>query len=98
MTATFLAAASPLPATRRKLVAVKAAAAGLPAAVAGAGEVERSGRRNAMLAVAASAICAVGSAPGIAAAVEEPKPGSPEAKKKYAPVCVTMPTARICHN
>ncbi|XVF19289.1 hypothetical protein REPUB_Repub11eG0097400 [Reevesia pubescens] len=27
---------------------------------------------------------------------EEPKRGTPEAKKKYAPICVTMPTARIC--
>ncbi|KAH0724472.1 hypothetical protein KY285_000298 [Solanum tuberosum] len=28
---------------------------------------------------------------------EEPKAGTLEAKKKYAPICVTMPTARICH-
>ncbi|GLT54746.1 hypothetical protein SLA2020_279200 [Shorea laevis] len=27
---------------------------------------------------------------------EGPKPGSPEARKIYAPVCVTMPTAKIC--
>ncbi|KAH0780700.1 hypothetical protein KY290_000298 [Solanum tuberosum] len=28
---------------------------------------------------------------------EEPKAGTLKAKKKYAPICVTMPTARICH-
>jgi hypothetical protein len=28
----------------------------------------------------------------------DPKKGSPEAKKKYAPICVTMPTAKVCHN
>ncbi|CAI0412565.1 unnamed protein product [Linum tenue] len=27
---------------------------------------------------------------------DEPKRGTPQAKKKYAPVCVTNPTARIC--
>ncbi|XP_010545593.1 PREDICTED: photosystem II 5 kDa protein, chloroplastic-like [Tarenaya hassleriana] len=27
----------------------------------------------------------------------EPKRGTEEAKKKYSPICVTMPTARICH-
>ncbi|CAN1263895.1 Photosystem II 5 kDa protein, chloroplastic [Linum perenne] len=32
------------------------------------------------------------------AMADEPKRGSPEAKKKYAPICVTMPTARICRN
>lgn len=30
------------------------------------------------------------------AAADEPKPGTLEAKKKYAAVCVTMPTARVC--
>ena len=50
------------------------------------------GRRELMFAVAAAAVCSVA---GVAAA-EEPKPGTPEAKKVYAPICVTMPTAKIC--
>ncbi|CAL9085001.1 Photosystem II 5 kDa protein [Musa troglodytarum] len=56
---------------------------------------EREGRRAVMLAAAAAAACAIGQE--IAKAEEEPKPGTPEAKKKYAPICVTMPTAKICH-
>lgn len=51
-----------------------------------------SGRRDLVFAAAAAAVWSVAK---VAAAVE-PKPGSPEAKKKYAAVCVTMPTARIC--
>ncbi len=53
-----------------------------------------NGRRNLMFAAAAAAVCSVA---GIAVA-DEPKRGTPEAKKIYAPVCVTMPTARICRN
>lgn len=58
-----------------------------------------SGRRAAMFAVAAAAVSAVaGSRQGMMAfADEEPKRGTLEAKKKYAPVCVAMPTARVCH-
>ncbi|XP_022770092.1 photosystem II 5 kDa protein, chloroplastic-like [Durio zibethinus] len=52
-----------------------------------------NGRRELMSAVAAAAVWSVA---GVAAA-GEPKPGTPEAKKVYAPVCVTMPTAKICH-
>ncbi|XP_020212129.1 photosystem II 5 kDa protein, chloroplastic [Cajanus cajan] len=51
------------------------------------------GRRNLMIVAAATAVSSVA---GMAVA-EEPKAGTPEAKKKYSPVCVTMPTARICH-
>ncbi|KAL1300324.1 hypothetical protein HN51_045024 [Arachis hypogaea] len=51
-------------------------------------------RRDVMFGVAAAAVCSVA---GIAVAEEEPKNGTPEAKKKYAPICVTMPTARVCH-
>ncbi|PSR86817.1 Photosystem II protein [Actinidia chinensis var. chinensis] len=51
------------------------------------------GRRELVFAAAAAAMW---SAARVAGAVE-PKKGTPEAKKKYAPVCVTMPTARICH-
>ncbi|XVE76730.1 hypothetical protein DITRI_Ditri13aG0004900 [Diplodiscus trichospermus] len=59
------------------------------------GETERecdNGRRELMFAAAAAAVCSVA---GVAAAAE-PKRGTAEAKKLYAPVCVTMPTARIC--
>lgn len=60
------------------------------------GDNENSGRRAVMFAAAAAvAACAVGQ--GMVSTAEEPKPGTPEAKKKYAPVCVTMPTAKICH-
>lgn len=56
-----------------------------------------SGRRVVMLGVAAAAAVAVGSIQRSAFA-DEPKPGSAEAKKKYASICVTMPTAKICRN
>ncbi|MCS4558712.1 hypothetical protein L9G74_20025, partial [Shewanella sp. C32] len=56
---------------------------------------DSNGRRNLMFAAAAAA--AVCSVAGMAVA-DEPKPGTPAAKKKYAPICVTMPTARICRN
>ncbi|XP_047319485.1 photosystem II 5 kDa protein, chloroplastic-like [Impatiens glandulifera] len=56
-------------------------------------EKKSSGRRELVFAAAAAAVCGVAK---IAMADEEPKRGSPEAKKKYAQVCVTNPTARIC--
>jgi len=52
-----------------------------------------NGRRDLMFAAAAAAVCSVA---GVAMADDEPKRGTPEAKKKYGPVCVTNPTARIC--
>lgn len=54
-----------------------------------------NGRRDMMFALAAAAACSVAN---IALADDEPKRGSAEAKKKYAQICVTMPTARICRN
>ncbi|KAF3452525.1 hypothetical protein FNV43_RR02958 [Rhamnella rubrinervis] len=51
------------------------------------------GRRDLVFAAAAAAAWSIGK---VAMAQDEPKAGTPEAKKKYAPVCVTMPTARIC--
>ncbi|KAK8957295.1 hypothetical protein KSP39_PZI000249 [Platanthera zijinensis] len=104
MTASFLGSARPSPSVnRRTFPAVKAAVrpqeASVPA-TADRGLKESSSRRGMMIeaAVAATAaICAAGLVPGMAAAVEEPKRGTPEAKKQYAPICVTMPTARICH-
>ncbi|GJZ03918.1 putative gypsy type transposase [Tanacetum coccineum] len=57
---------------------------------------EESGRRVMMFAVAAAAAASVAKI-AMAAEDEEPKRGTAAAKKKYGPVCVTMPTARICH-
>ncbi|GAB2229266.1 hypothetical protein Droror1_Dr00023404 [Drosera rotundifolia] len=54
-----------------------------------------SKRRDLVFAGAVAATYAIAK---IAMAEEEPKRGSPEAKKKYAPVCITNPTARICRN
>ncbi|XP_008790532.2 photosystem II 5 kDa protein, chloroplastic-like [Phoenix dactylifera] len=87
---------------RRNLVVTKAAAKAQgqemakPAGCDGR-EDKGSSRRAAMLAVAAAAVCAIGTSQGTAIAGEEPKRGTPEARKLYAPICVTMPTARICH-
>ncbi|XP_071709422.1 photosystem II 5 kDa protein, chloroplastic-like [Rutidosis leptorrhynchoides] len=55
-----------------------------------------NGRRNMMFAVAAAAALSLANV--ALAADEEPKRGTEAAKKKYAQVCVTMPTARICRN
>ncbi|TXG73286.1 hypothetical protein EZV62_001865 [Acer yangbiense] len=56
-------------------------------------EAESNGRRELMFVGAAMAACSIAKA----AMADEPKAGTPEAKKKYAPICVTMPTAKICH-
>ncbi|XP_028758765.1 photosystem II 5 kDa protein, chloroplastic [Neltuma alba] len=52
-----------------------------------------SGRRDLVFAGAAVAACSIAK---IAFAEEEPQRGTPEAKKKYNAICVTMPTARVC--
>ncbi|WCJ36880.1 Photosystem II 5 kD protein [Euphorbia peplus] len=54
-----------------------------------------NGRRDLVFAAAAAA--AAFSFGKVAMAEDGIKRGTPEAKKKYGPVCVTMPTARICH-
>ncbi|KAL6987804.1 hypothetical protein U1Q18_013551 [Sarracenia purpurea var. burkii] len=59
-----------------------------------AGYERESGRRRDL--VFTAAVAAVCSVVGVAAAVET-KRGTSDAKKIYAPVRVTMPTARICH-
>ena len=51
-----------------------------------------NGRRELIFAATAAAACSVANI----AMGEEPKAGTSEAKKKYAPVCVTMLTAKIC--
>ncbi|XP_058203508.1 photosystem II 5 kDa protein, chloroplastic-like [Rhododendron vialii] len=85
---------------RRSLVIIRSC---MPKSVGGEGKISQeiskndqsssSGRRDLVFAAAAAAVC---SGAGFAAA-EEPKRGTPVARKIYAPVCVTMPTARICH-
>ena len=82
-------------ATQRRSLVVNAAKAVEAEKVSYDNDMDGSnGRRNLMFAAAAAAVCSVA---GMAVA-DEPKPGTPEAKKKYAPICVTMPTARICRN
>lgn len=49
--------------------------------------------RRAMIAAAAASVVAI-AAPAFA---EDVKKGSKEAKKKYANICVSQPTAAICH-
>lgn len=100
MTASFLGSSavanrSPV-ATQRRLVVANAARGVEKVKVSYESDKEgnSNGRRNIMFAAAAAAVCTVA---GVALA-DEPKPGTPEAKKVYAPVCVTMPTARVCRN
>ncbi|KAJ9164337.1 hypothetical protein P3X46_023928 [Hevea brasiliensis] len=60
-------------------------------------EESSSRRRDLVFAAAvAVAVAAAFSIPKVAMAEDEPKAGTPEAKKKYGPVCITNPTARIC--
>ncbi|XWS45733.1 hypothetical protein CRYUN_Cryun14cG0004900 [Craigia yunnanensis] len=100
MTASFLSTTSltkgsPRIAHRRFAVANAAKGAEVES-VKLSGETKKecnNGRRELMFAAAAAAVCSVA---GVAAA-EAPKPATAEAKKFYAPVCVTMPTAKICH-
>ncbi|KAK9154880.1 hypothetical protein Sjap_002360 [Stephania japonica] len=63
------------------------------AAVMKSNEMVNNGRREMMFVAAAAAACSIAGA----AFAEDLKAGTPEAKKFYAPICVTMPTARICH-
>ncbi|XP_010673652.2 photosystem II 5 kDa protein, chloroplastic [Beta vulgaris subsp. vulgaris] len=95
MTPSFLGVtASKQPSTpaRRGVVMAKAMR---PVSETRADSEEETGskRRDLMFAAAAAAACSIAKI----AMAEEPKRGSPEAKKKYAPVCVTMPSARICY-
>lgn len=100
MTASFLSATFPTlpspPTTQRRLVVTNAAAKSTETTNSTTDKTQESnnGRRDLMFAAAAAAMCSVA---GIALA-DEPKRGSPQAKKAYAPICVTMPTAKICHN
>jgi hypothetical protein len=84
-------------APRRGLVVARAAKVygQEPAAKLAVESSATDGRRAVVFAAAAAAVSALGSA---AFAESDVKKGSPEAKKKYATVCVTMPTAKVCHN
>ena len=101
MMASFAAVAVAAPSRRGSFAVVRTAMADrcqqepASARLAAAAEEAAEGRRAVMLAAAAAAVAAIG---GAGAAMADPKKGSPEAKKKYAPICVTMPTAKICHN
>ncbi|KAM1041040.1 hypothetical protein ACFX13_031007 [Malus domestica] len=86
--------AKPSTPSRRSLVVAKAAARTSEGETKKEGSSNSSGRRDLMFAAAA----AVASSLAKAALADEPKRGTKEAKEKYAPVCVTMPTARICRN
>lgn len=103
MTASFLAGSSlakqPITTPRRGLIVAKASRATEEERVSvemKKKEESSSGRRDLVFSAAAAA--AAFSIAKVAMAEGEPKAGTPEAKKKYASICVTMPTARICRN
>ena len=93
MSATFLSGAA---LTRRPSLAAPRRSLVISAKAGGAETEEKregdNGRREMVFAAAAAAVCSLASV-----AMAEPSRGTKEAKKQYAPVCVTMPTARICH-
>lgn len=102
VTASFLAGAvQPVSALRRGMIAAKGTRvvegekANVEFKNIAKSEERANGRRDLVFAAASAAVIAIA---GAALADDvEPKPGTPEAKKKYSAICVTMPTARICH-
>ncbi|PKU79740.1 photosystem II 5 kDa protein, chloroplastic [Dendrobium catenatum] len=102
MTASFLTVARPSSADRRKFAPAKTTVCSQKVVMPTTSNIEEpkekeSNTRRGIMLAAAAAIWAAGSVPEMAAVAEEPRRGTPEAKKKYFPVCVTMPTARICY-
>uniref|UniRef100_A0A1J3DM30 Photosystem II 5 kDa protein, chloroplastic n=1 Tax=Noccaea caerulescens TaxID=107243 RepID=A0A1J3DM30_NOCCA len=98
MTATFLPAVAKLPSTTggRRLSVVRASTSENTTSLQVKAKEEKSSttmRRDLMFTAAAAAVCSLAK---VAMADEEPKRGTEAAKKKYAQVCVTMPTAKIC--
>ncbi|XP_075475784.1 photosystem II 5 kDa protein, chloroplastic-like [Primulina tabacum] len=96
VTASFLggsASTKQLPATPRRDTFVVRASRETEKTASNENEDSSSTRRDLMFAVATAAACSVARV----ALANEPKSGSLDAKKKYAPICVTMPTAKICH-
>lgn len=96
MTAAFPGLTKRSPAGTRTSRVMAAAAAGEKANVSVETE-KKDGRRKMVFAAATAAIAACSVASGMVAFAGEPKRGTEEARKIYAPICVTMPTARICH-
>lgn len=100
MTSPFLGSAmspSKLPSTtngRRSVVMMTKASASKVTEIKDNSPEKSSKRRDLVFAGAAAVMCSIA---GVAMA-DEPKNGTAEAKKKYAPVCITMPTAKICRN
>ncbi|CAH8391194.1 unnamed protein product [Eruca vesicaria subsp. sativa] len=99
MTATFLPTIAKLPSATggRRLTVVKASTGENTASLQVKNKEEKSSttmRRDLMFTAAAAAVCSLAKA--AMAEEEEPKRGTEAAKKKYAQVCVTMPTAKIC--
>lgn len=81
------------PSTSRRGVIVAKASEGERGNLGMKKEEGSSGRRDLVFAGVAVAACTLAK---MAMAQDEPKNGTPEAKKKYNAVCVTMPTARVC--
>nr|ACI15739.1 chloroplast photosystem II 5 kDa precursor protein [Picrorhiza kurrooa] len=95
MTTSFFcrsAAAKQLPTTGRGGVAMVRASKESEKLTVNVKEESNNTRRDLMFAMAA----VVASSIANFAMADEPKRGTVEAKKKYAAVCVTNPTARIC--
>lgn len=102
MTSSFLPAVTKLPVTisgnsnRRSFTMVKASTSENTTILENKKQEQSiKMRRDLVFTAAAAAVCSLAK---VAMADEEPKRGTEAAKKKYAPVCVTMPTARICRN
>ncbi|KAF3533485.1 hypothetical protein DY000_02042142 [Brassica cretica] len=99
MTATFLPSIAKLPSTTggRRPSVVRASTSENATILQVKAKEEQSSttmRRDLMFTAAAAAVCSLAKAS--MADEEEPKRGTEAAKKKYAQVCVTMPTAKIC--
>ena len=95
-----VAALTKVPAANRRGVVMVKASSKVPfegenVVMSNKNESNNSGRRELFFAMAAVAASSVAKA---AMGDEEPKRGSAEAKKKYYQICVSNPTARICHN
>ncbi|CAF1705240.1 BnaC03g41850D [Brassica napus] len=99
MTATFLPAVAKLPSATsgRRMSVVRASTSENTTSLEVKTKEEQTSttmRRDLMFNAAAAAVCSLAKA--AMADEEEPKRGTEAAKKKYAQVCVTMPTAKIC--
>ncbi|ANM65448.1 putative photosystem II 5kDa protein [Arabidopsis thaliana] len=96
MTATFFPAVAKVPSATggRRLSVVRASTSDNTPSLEVKEQSSTTMRRDLMFTAAAAAVCSL--AKVAMAEEEEPKRGTEAAKKKYAQVCVTMPTAKIC--